>query len=64
MNIVSEQPVIEVYNGEDILTYKNSLSQYKFIYSKDEDNYYFKNVELVTTNVLEQKEEPKPTEGV
>lgn len=64
MNIVSEQPVIEVYNGEDILTYKDSLSHYKFTYSKDEDNYYFKNVELVATNVPEQKEEPKPIEGV
>ena len=46
VNIVTEQPVVEEYKGEDILTYKNSLSQYKFIYSKEKDNYYFERVEI------------------
>lgn len=46
VNIITEQPVVEEYNGEDILTYRNSLSQYKFIYSKVKDNYYFERVEV------------------
>lgn len=46
VNIITEQPVIEEYKGEDILTYKNNLSQYKFVYSKAKDNYYFERVEM------------------
>lgn len=45
MNILTEQIITETYNGEDILAYKDSLSRYKFIYTKVDDNYYFEKVE-------------------
>lgn len=45
MNILTEQIITETYNGEDILTYKDSLSKHKFIYTKVDDNYYFEKVE-------------------
>ncbi len=51
VNILTEQPVVEEYKGEDILTYKNNLSKYKFVYSKEKDNYYFERVEIDETRV-------------
>lgn len=46
VNIITEQLVVEEYIGEDILTYRNILPQYKFVYLKVNDNYYFERVEL------------------
>lgn len=47
ISITTGQLLVEPYNGEDISTYKDILTKYKFIFSKVEDNYYFERTEIV-----------------
>jgi len=53
INILTEQAITETYNSEDIATYKDSLSKYKFIYTKVDDNYYFEKVEIEEANKIQ-----------